>query len=181
LQKQAAQHGWEALWQELQRIDPLYAKKIGPNDKVRLVRALEIYRNTGGTPSQAFRLSRSPFAGQSFLRVGLNLDRDELYRSIDRRVDRMLANGLVDEVRGLLASHPPSCPPFRSLGYKEIVAYLRGETGLAQARELIQRHSRQFAKRQLTWFRQEKDIEWFAAGDPEAIVRYIKKCLSKKP
>lgn len=181
LKEQAARQGWEALWLELQRIDPAYARKIGPNDKVRLVRALEIFRNTGAAPSQAFRLSRSPFAGQSFLRIGLKLERDELYRSIDRRVDRMLAAGLVDEVRGLLASRPPSCPPFRSLGYKEIVSYLRGETDLAQARELIQRHSRQFAKRQLTWFRQEKDIEWFAAEDTEAIVRHVKKCLSKKP
>ena len=77
---------------------------------MRLVRALEIYRNTGGTPSEAFRLSRSPFAGQSFLRVGLKLDRDELYRAIDRRVDRMLADGLVDEVRGLLAQPPAFLP-----------------------------------------------------------------------
>ncbi len=181
LRNEATSLGWEVLWRELERIDPLYAKKIGPNDRVRLVRALEIYRNTGSAPSQAFRLTRSPFAGYHFVRVGLRVDRDELYRNIDRRVDGMLANGLVDEVKGLLAIHPPSCPPFRSLGYKEIVSYLRGETDLAAARELIQRHSRQFAKRQLTWFRQEKDIEWFAAGDPAAIVRYIKKCLSKKP
>jgi len=181
LKNQAAQQGWDALWRELQQIDPLYARKIGPNDKVRLVRALEIYRNSGLTPSAAFRLTRSPFAGWRFVRVGLQVDRDELYRSIERRVDRMLANGLVDEVKALLEKHPPSCPPFRSLGYKEVLSYLRGETDLAAARELIQRHSRQFAKRQLSWFRQEKDIDWFAAEDTAAIVRYIKKCLPKKP
>ncbi len=163
------------------QIDPHYAKKIGPNDKVRLVRALEIYRNSGLPPSAAFRLSRSPFAAHRFIRIGLQVDRELLYQNISRRVDRMLANGLVDEVKGLLKSHPPSCPPFRSLGYKEILSYLRGETDLATARELIQCHSRQFAKRQLSWFRQEKDIEWFAAGDKAAIMEFIKKCLSKKP
>jgi len=181
LESEAAHLGWEALWRELQKIDPLYAQKISPNDKVRLIRALEIYRNSGLSPSAAFRLSRSPFSSHHFVRIGLQVDRGILYQNIDRRVDRMLANGLVDEVKGLLANHPPSCPPFRSLGYKEILAHLRGEMDLAAARELIQRHSRQFAKRQLSWFRQENDIEWFAAGDIESIMRFIKKCLSKKP
>lgn len=181
LKSEAAGLGWDVLRRELEKIDPLYAQKISPNDKVRLVRALEIYRNSGLPPSEAFRLSRSPFASHHFIRVGLQVDRDILYQNINRRVDRMLANGLVAEVKRLRESHPPSCPPFRSLGYKEIMAHLRGEMNLAAARELIQRHSRQFAKRQLTWFRQEKDIAWFAAEDHAAIMRYIKKCLLKKP
>lgn len=181
LNSEAAGLGWDALRQELEKIDPLYARKIGPNDKVRLVRALEIYRNSGLTPSEAFRLTRSPFAAHRFVRVGLQVDRDILYQNIDRRVDRMLANGLVEEVKKLLENHPPSCPPFRSLGYKEILTHLRGEIDLAAARELIQRHSRQFAKRQLSWFRQEKDISWFAGEDTAAIMEFIKKCLVKKP
>ncbi|TFG79954.1 MAG: tRNA (adenosine(37)-N6)-dimethylallyltransferase MiaA [Chrysiogenales bacterium] len=181
LQSEAASLGWDALRRQLEKIDPLYAKKIGPNDKVRLVRALEIYRNSGLPPSEAFRLTSSPFAAHCFIRIGLQVDRDLLYQNICKRVDRMLANGLIDEVKRLLESHPPSCPPFRSLGYKEILSYLRGETDLATARELIQCHSRQFAKRQLSWFRQEKDIEWFAAEDKAAIMEFIKKCLSKEP
>jgi tRNA dimethylallyltransferase len=181
LKSEAARIGWDALWRELEKIDPGYARKIGSNDKVRLVRALEIYRNLGLPPSEAFALSRSPFAGHRFIRVGLQVDRDILYRNINQRVDRMLAGGLVDEVRRLLEIHPPSCPPFRSLGYKEILAHLRGEMDLDAAREMIQCHSRQYAKRQLSWFRQEKDIEWFPAEDNEAIVRFIKKCLPKKP
>jgi tRNA dimethylallyltransferase len=87
----------------------------------------------------------------------------------------------VAEVEALLRRHPPSCPPFKALGYKEIVAHLRGETDLPTALELIQRHSRQFAKRQLTWFRQEKDIHWFAADDLDAMSRHIHACLAKKP
>jgi tRNA dimethylallyltransferase len=181
LKLEAAARGWDALRGELLRIDPAYAEKIAANDRVRLVRALEIYRNSGLTPSEAFRLSRSPFAGHEFIRVGLQVDREKLYRAIDARVERMLANGLVDEVKGLLERHPASCPPFRSLGYKEILAYLRGETDLPTATELIQRHSRQFAKRQLSWFRQERDIHWFAAEDDAAIIAFIRQCLLKKP
>lgn len=181
LSELAADEGWGALQAELERIDPAYARKIGANDHVRLLRALEIQRNSGLPPSEAFKLSRSPFAGCQFIRVGLHIDRPALYRAIDARVQRMLAAGLVEEVRGLLLRRPATCPPFRSLGYKEIAAYLRGETDLATATELIQRHSRQFAKRQLTWFRQEKDIRWFPAGDAEAVIGHIRKCLSSEP
>jgi len=181
LKMEAASRGWDALRGDLLRIDPAYGAKIAANDRVRLVRALEIYRNSGLTPSAAFRLSRSPFAGHEFIRVGLQVDREQLYRAIDARVERMLAAGLVDEVRGLLELHPASCPPFRSLGYKEILSFLRGDTDLAAAKELIQRHSRQFAKRQLSWFRQETDIHWFPAADEGAIIAFIQQCLSKKP
>ncbi|HEX7503546.1 MAG TPA: tRNA (adenosine(37)-N6)-dimethylallyltransferase MiaA, partial [Acidobacteriota bacterium] len=137
LKKEAAARGWDALRAELLRIDPAYGEKIAANDRVRLVRALEIYRNSGLTPSEAFRRSRSPFAGHEFIRVGLRVDRDRLYRAIDARVESMLANGLVDEVKGLMERLPASCPPFRSLGYKEVLAHLRGETDLAATRELI--------------------------------------------
>jgi tRNA dimethylallyltransferase len=180
LKQAAAERGWDALFAELEAVDPAYARKIGPNDHLRLVRALEIYRNSGLPPSAAFRLSRSPFAGCRFIRVGLEIERQRLYRAIEQRVERMLAAGLVDEVRGLLRSRPASCPPFRSLGYKEVLALLRGEIDLATATELIQRHSRQFAKRQLTWFRQEKDIHWFPADDEEAIIGFIRQCLSNE-
>jgi tRNA dimethylallyltransferase len=181
LRKEAASRGWPALHRDLERIDPAYAAKISVNDHVRLVRALEIHRHSGLPPSEAFRLSRSPFAGCRFIRVGLHREREALYRAIDARVERMLAAGLVAEVRGLLEKHPPSCPPFRSLGYKEVLAHLRGEISLAEARELIQRHSRQYAKRQLSWFRQESDIRWFPADDPGAVIGHVRECLSSAP
>ena len=181
LRREAARRGWEALRADLERIDPAYAAKIAVNDRLRLLRALEIHRNCGLAPSEAFRLSRSPFAGCRFVRVGLQVQRPELYRAIDARVERMLARGLVEEVRSLLASRPPGCPPFRALGYKEIVSHLRGEIGLEEARALIQRHSRQFAKRQLTWFRREPDIHWLPAGDVAAGVAHVRQCLSSAP
>ncbi len=177
LKQAAAARGWDALYKELAAIDPAYARKIGANDHLRLLRALEIYHNNGLPPSEAFRLSRSPFAGRPFIRIGLHVEREKLYRAIEARVERMLAAGLVDEVRRLLQQRPASCPPFRSLGYKEIAAHLGGETDLATATELIRRHSRQFAKRQLTWFRAEKDIRWFPADDLEAIIGSIRQCL----
>jgi tRNA dimethylallyltransferase len=177
LKREAVARGWEDLHRELQAIDPDYARKISVNDHLRLLRALEIRRNSGLPPSEAFRLSRSPFAGCRFICVGLEVERSELYRAIDARVERMLAAGLVAEVRELLKKHPPTCPPFRSLGYKEVLAYLRGEISLPEARELIQRHSRQFAKRQLTWFRRETDVHWFPATDHEAVIGHIRACL----
>jgi tRNA dimethylallyltransferase len=181
LEEKAALSGWSTLWRELQAIDPLYAEKISPNDKVRLVRALEIYINCGLPPSEAFKHSRSPFAAYSFIRVGLEMDRKKLYQHINRRAELMLEKGLLAEVKDLLKRYPPSCPPFKALGYKEIVAHLRGEIDLPAALELIQRHSRQFAKRQLSWFRQEKDIHWFAPENIEALTRFISQCLTKKP
>lgn len=181
LKKMAGEKGWGALYAELEGIDPEYARKIGANDHVRLVRALEIHRNSGLPPSRVFRLSRSPFAGCRFVRVGLHVDRPALYRAIDARVERMLADGLVDEVRELLRTRGAACPPFRALGYKEILSHLRGEIDLQKARELIQRHSRQFAKRQLTWFRREKDIRWLPAADADAVIAWVRQCLSNKP
>jgi tRNA dimethylallyltransferase len=181
LRRLAAERGWDWLYAELEQIDAAYAARISPNDHVRLIRALEIHGNSGLPPSEAFLLSRSPFSGCRFIRIGLHVDRAELYRRIDERVERMLASGLIDEVRELLRSRHATCPPFRSLGYKEVLAFLRGETGLAATTELIKRHSRQFAKRQLSWFRQEQDISWFPADDPQSIIRYIKECLSNEP
>jgi tRNA dimethylallyltransferase len=181
LMERAAISGWPILWGELQAIDPAYAQKIGPNDKVRLVRALEIYHHCGVSPSEAFTRSRSPFSAYSFIRIGLEMDRKKLYQRINRRAELMLADGLLAEVQELLRRHPPACPPFKALGYKEIVAHLHGEIDLPATLELIQRHSRQYAKRQLSWFRQEKDIHWFAPENIEAITRFISQCLQKKP
>lgn len=179
LQEKAANSGWQVLWQELLALDPVYAQKIGPHDHVRLVRALEIHHHCGMPPSAAFKQSRSPFAAYHFIRIGLELDRKELYRRIDRRAELMLENGLLDEVRELLKRYPPTCPAFNALGYKEIVAHLRGETDRTTALESMQRHSRQFAKRQLSWFRQEKDIHWFAPENMAGITAFINQCLAK--
>ena len=175
LKQAAAARGWDALFQKLAAIDPAYARKIGANDHLRLLRP-GIYHNNGlpqrGLPAQPLAVCR----WFPFIRIGLHVEREKLYRAIEARVERMLAAGLVDEV-GACCNSARLMPPFRSLGYKEIVAHLGGETSLATATELICRHSRQFAKRQLTWFRAEKDIRWFPADDLEAIIGSIRQCL----
>lgn len=154
--------GLERMWNKLHTIDPVYAQKISKNDKVRVIRAMEIFYNNGSTPSEIFRETISPFKDYRFIRIGLNLDREILYERINRRVDDMIRMGLLEEVKRLRHIYPTTCPPFKSLGYKELLMYLEGHIqGLEEAVALAKQNSRNFAKRQLSWFRQETDIRWF--------------------
>ncbi len=162
LRRLAAQQGLNCLWHRLKEIDPEYAAVVSPMDRVRLVRALEIYYSHGAPPSRVFQLTRSPFCAYRFIRIGLALERPELYTRIEARVERMLQRGLLDEVRQLRMRYPRHCPAFQALGYREIGEYLDGKTDWDLTVDAIKRHSRQFAKRQLSWFRQEKDIVWFS-------------------
>jgi tRNA dimethylallyltransferase len=166
LNRIAERRGLDCLWNKLNNADPEYAKKIGKNDKIRIVRAMEIFYNNNGTaPTELFRGTRTPFRDYEFIRIGLNIEREKLYRRIEIRVDNMIEKGLVEEVKRLRDKYPLSCPPFKSLGYKEILMYLDGNIPcIHEAVSLIKQHSRNFAKRQLSWFRQETDIHWF---DPE--------------
>jgi tRNA dimethylallyltransferase len=153
--------GLAYLWERLKAIDPEYAEKIRANDRIRIVRAMEIYANSGVPPSEIFKRTETPFKDYRFWQIGLHRPRQELYRRIEKRVDRMMASGLVEEVKRLRQMYPASCPPFKSLGYKEIAMFLDGAVTLERAVDLIKQHTRNFAKRQLSWFRQEKDIDWF--------------------
>jgi len=166
--------GLDHLFQQLKEIDPAYAEKIRENDRIRIVRGLEIYYNNGVPPSEIFKQTRSPFEEYTFVRVGLNMERSEIYR---RRVDRMIARGLVDEVKWLRGKYPDWCPPFKSLGYKEVMEVLNGQLEMDAAIALIKRRSRNFAKRQLSWFRQEKDIHWFNPRQVNEIHELVRKEL----
>ena len=165
LENLASSKGWLYLWERLNRIDPEYACKINPRDRVRIIRALDIFYNQGVPPSEIFKKTQTPFNHHQFIRIGLTMDRQELYRKIDRRVDGMFQAGFVDEVVELRKKYPPDCPPFQSLGYKELGLYLDGHIDLKTAIGLIKQHTRNFAKRQMSWFRQESDIHWFDQGD----------------
>jgi tRNA dimethylallyltransferase len=159
--------GLVCLWNKLSQVDPGYARKIGKNDRIRIVRAMEIFYNNGAPPSELFRKTQTPFQDYEFIRVGLNMAREKLYARIEKRVNDMITGGLLEEVVRLRERYGPGCPPFKSVGYKEILVYLEGEDlCLEGAVDLIKQHSRNFAKRQLSWFRQEKDIDWF---DPDRI------------
>lgn len=151
--------GAEALWRELERIDPAYAHTFHWNDHKKLIRAFEIYETTGLPPSEAFQREPDPFPLKGF-RLALVRPRVDLYRRIDERVARMFQEGLVDECRRLLAQgYSPDQYALRTIGYQEVLRHLKGELTLAETMALVQRNTRRFAKRQLTWIRNRPGVD----------------------
>lgn len=162
----AEEHGAEALHQRLHQIDPEMAGKLHPNDLRRVVRALEVYHLTG-VPLSAQLASQKKESPYQLCLIGLTMDRQMLYKRIEERIDQMLGEGLVDEVASLLGrGFEPSLVSMQGLGYKEIVSYLQGQCSYEDAVELLKRDTRRFAKRQLSWFRHMKDIEWVDVSNP---------------
>ena len=161
--------GGEAFREKLRAVDPARAEKLAPGDKKRLVRAMEVYILTGETISDHDARSAEAPPRYAALKLALDfLDREMLYGRIDRRAAKMFDDGLADEVRALLdAGVPLDGTAMQAIGYKETAAYLRGECGLADAVELVQRRSRQYAKRQLTWLRRDETVRWIRwDGEP---------------
>jgi tRNA dimethylallyltransferase len=157
----AAAEGCDGLLRRLAAVDPETAARLHPNDRLRVIRALEVYQQTG-LPLSRFQADHG-FAEERYdcLQLGLSVARDELYRRIEARVEEMLAAGLVAEVAALLArGFSPDLKPFKAIGYKEVCAYLAGRCDLDEAKELIKRNTRRYAKRQLTWFNNEPEINW---------------------
>jgi tRNA dimethylallyltransferase len=152
-----------ALHARLVRLDPASAARLHAHDRLRVVRALEVLELTGRPLSDWHGAHR--FAGDELpMRVvGLTLERATLYARLDERCAAMLAAGLLDEVRALTARYDSALPALRSIGYAQMAAHLRGECDLATALDAMRRATRQFAKRQLTWFRAEPGIEWIDA------------------
>jgi tRNA dimethylallyltransferase len=150
--------GRKNLHRLLLRLDPDSAARIHPKDTPKLMRALEI-RILTGKPARS-QAAPDPLTGYEIRKFGIFPPRAELYKRLDERCERMFAGGLVEEVRGLLARGvPTSAKPFESLGYRQTLAYLRGETDLAGAIAETQQFTRNYAKRQMTWFRREAGVE----------------------
>lgn len=153
--------GNEALLKKLAEVDPVTAERLHPNDRLRIIRALEVYRQTGCAMSR-FRedhgFADAPYAS---LKIGIRVDRQELYARVEKRVEEMMARGLVAEVEDLLRQgYGPEHKAMRSIGYKEICSFLAGDYSLDQAVQLIKRDTRHYAKRQMTWFNKENGINW---------------------
>jgi tRNA dimethylallyltransferase len=166
LEERAEREGNGALLAELARVDPMSAARLHVNDRVRIIRALEVYRLTG-TPISLQRCEHG-FAGNYYatLKIGLEVERRDLYERIERRVDMMVAAGLVAEVQGLLVRGiDPTAKALRSIGYRQICAYLAGAYPLEEAVQLMKRDTRRYAKRQLTWFRNDNEIKWVEYSD----------------
>lgn len=160
LEARAAREGREALHGELARLDPQSAAAIAPQNLVQVVRALELHAQTGELPSRL--RARHAFAALRYDAkvLGLAPPREELYARIDRRAEAMFAQGLVDEVRGLIAKGLGEAARTKALGYPQALAVLEGRTPLAEAIRLTARDTRHYAKRQLTWFRADPLVEW---------------------
>jgi len=165
LEEIATARGIPFLHDELMKVDAPSAMRIQRNDLYRIVRALEVYRITG-IPISVHQ-QRHAFAQREFdaMTIALEVPRAQLYNAINARFDAMIADGFVAEVRELLArGYSPERPPLSTIGYREVAAFVRGEMTLEAAIELAKRKTRQFAKRQLTWFRHEPEVTWVDAS-----------------
>ncbi len=179
----AAANGNDALHARLSEIDPASAKAIHANNVKRVVRAIEYHTLTGECISEHNTRESMKASPYNFAYFVINMDRKELYSRIDRRVDIMIENGLVNEVRGLTANGlTKDMVSMKGLGYKEIIDYLEGSLTLDEAVELIKKQTRHFAKRQLTWFRREQDVIWLdkSAENEDALTDDIIQTLKRK-
>ncbi len=183
LEALAKEKGPAHLYRLLEERDPKAAREIHAHNIKRVIRALEFYEKTG-TPislhNQAEREKESPYR---FAYIILNRDRAELYRRIDLRVDQMLSDGLLEEVRSLKArGYTRDMVSMQGLGYKELLAYLDGELPLEEAVRILKRDTRHFAKRQLTWFRRERQTDWISMDGKteEEILEEIREILAAR-
>lgn len=162
LREEADRLGNLAMLEKLRLVDPELAAGLHPNNLVRIIRALEVQQLTGIPLSQHQKEHAFSERRYDSLQIGIQVQRPELYRRIELRVERMLNDGLLEEVSALLAAgFGQELKAMRSIGYKEAAAHLRGDLSLAEATSLIKRDTRHYAKRQLTWFKADPDILWF--------------------
>ncbi len=180
LRKKAEKEGLEILYNKLKKYDPEYAYKIHPHDKIRIIRAIEIYYLSGKKPSELIKehtlsLKEERFQAITFF---LDLKRDQLYNQINYRCLRMLETGLIEETRRLLLKgYSPELKPMQSIGYKHIVKYIKRDWNLETALRVMQRDTRRYAKRQITWFRKERGIVWISPDNITLIKDKISKFL----
>lgn len=179
LYKELENYGNRKLYARLLKVDRLAALKIHPNDARRLIRALEVYESTG-KPISELQKQRIGLGEEFDIRIFcLNMERELLYKRIDQRVDKMFAQGLIKEVKAILKKKPAKTARY-ALGIREIKGYLKGDYDLEEAKRLIKRNTRHYAKRQLTWFRKDKRIEWINVkpGDtPKHIAERVRRLL----
>lgn len=173
LKQRLATDGIESLFNELQQLDPVYAEVVDRHNPARVMRALEVCLASGKPYSEQRHGERAqrPF---HIIKVGTDMPRDILYERINRRVDMMVADGLVEEVRALIPKRHLNA--LQTVGYRELFDYFDGHSTLEEAIDLIKRNSRRYAKRQLTWFRRDDETTWFAPSDVESIIDHIDKC-----
>jgi tRNA dimethylallyltransferase len=171
LRERAAERGTDYLHKLLHRIDPAAAQTIHANDVPKVVRALEVSISSRAPMTGLWQQGRDALQGFKILRIGLNPDRAALYARINQRAREMFSAGLLDETRMLIDRYGSSVWPLNSLGYKQAMQHLRGELSLEQAIAAAQQGHRNYAKRQMTWFRREPGVHWIAEFGSEAAVQ----------
>ncbi len=168
--------GIDVLRQKLLTADPAYYKQVDLNNPQRLIRALEVCESTG-KPYSSFRKGSQAKRGFNIIKIGLDLPREELYDRINQRVDLMVTNGLIDEVKALTQYRCLNA--LNTVGYSEIFDYLDGKTDLNAAIASVKQNTRRFAKRQLTWFKKDKGIQWFNPTDALTMIDYIDTTIAR--
>jgi tRNA dimethylallyltransferase len=174
LEQQYQAFGIRVLQQTLKTLDPAYYEKVDLNNPSRLIRAIEVSMITGKPYSQ-FRKEKAKTRPFRILKIGLDLPREQLYCRIDDRVDEMIRVGLVEEARSMLPFR--HCNALNTVGYRELFDHFDGKTTLDEAISLIKQHTRNYAKRQLTWFRRDRTMNWFHPEDLEGITNLCRQSL----
>jgi len=180
LEEIARDKGPEELHRFLQKVDPVSAEKIHPNNIKRVIRALEVFKTTGKPISQHQLESRTEKPEYEFKIFGLEMDRKILYERINKRVDKMMEIGLYEEVESLLEKYSPDLVSLQGIGYKEIISAIKGEYSLEEAVEKIKLNTRHLAKRQITWFKKTENLRWIDTGNTEtrAIIKKLANNLN---
>ena len=173
LEDRVAKEGLEKLYEEAQKIDPEAMGKISQNDKKRILRVLEIYKATGKNKTQQEIESRKKGVKYDYKVFAINWEREILYERINKRVDIMIEQGLVQEVQYLLEKYDEFPTAMQGLGYKEVVEYLQGFVTYEEMVEKIKMETRRYAKRQITWFKKNKQTIWIGAKDLQKILNEI--------
>lgn len=178
LQNLASENGGDVLFKMLEEVDPEYALTTHKNNIKRIIRALEYYHSSKEKMSENKPDKKFVYENTSYF--VLNMERDKLYSRINDRVDIMMQNGLLDEVSFLYSKYGDYAQnAFKAIGYAELISYIKGETNLSTAVELIKQHSRNYAKRQYTWFRRNKEACWIDVDDNDTGITVAKKILEK--
>ncbi|MBS7567025.1 tRNA (adenosine(37)-N6)-dimethylallyltransferase MiaA [Mucilaginibacter sp. Bleaf8] len=178
LNAQLTEHGIGYLQEQLKAADPIYFEQVDQHNPQRLIRALEVFESTG-KPYSSYRKGSQQQRPFNIIKIGLDIPREQLYERINHRVDMMVAQGLLDEVKSLLSHRHLNA--LNTVGYSEIFDYLDGKIDLNEAIETIKQNTRRFAKRQLTWFRKDTGIQWFQPADIEGMLAYIDTKLAEQP
>ena len=172
MKRRLAEEGLQSLCEELQRLDPEYYEIVDRRNPRRVVHALEICVMTGRTYT-SFRKREEKQRPFRIVKIGLNREREQLYDRINRRVDEMMAAGLLEEARQMYPRRELNA--LKTVGYKELFDFLDGRWPLAEAIERIKGNTRRYARKQLTWYKKDPQIEWFSPEQKEDIIRYIDK------